>query len=103
MQEGLNQNILKGYCSQRIFGPNAQTLFTWSSFWESFSEWEKAIYDRPAFNLLRVINGRLTRYDPTTDVFLLHKVEESKYRSLKNHASILTSDGEGQHYGFKYH
>jgi len=63
----------------------------------------KAIYDRPAFNLLRVINGRLTRYDPTTDVFLLHKVEESKYRSLKNHASILTSDGEGQHYGFKYH
>tara|TARA_B100001250_G_scaffold346439_1_gene316287 strand:- start:3 stop:635 length:633 start_codon:yes stop_codon:yes gene_type:complete len=47
MQEGLNQNILKGHCSQRIFGPNAQTLFTWSSFWDSFSAWEKAIYDRP--------------------------------------------------------
>ena len=47
MQEGLNQKILKGHCSQRIFGPNAQTLFTWSSFWDSFSAWEKAIYDRP--------------------------------------------------------
>jgi len=47
MQEGLNQNILKGHCSQRIFGPNAQTLFTWSSFWDSFSAWEKAIYNRP--------------------------------------------------------
>ncbi len=47
MQEGLNQRILDGHCSQRIFGPNAQTLFTWSSFWNNFSDWEKAIYDRP--------------------------------------------------------
>ena len=47
MQEGLNQRILDGHCSQRIFGPNAQTLFTWSSFWKNFSDWEKAIYDRP--------------------------------------------------------
>ncbi len=47
MHNGLIQNILKGHCSQRIFGPDAQTLFTWSSFWDSLSEWEKAIYNRP--------------------------------------------------------
>ena len=47
MQEGLRNKILKGHCSRRIFGPNAQTLFTWSSFWDSLSDWEKAIYESP--------------------------------------------------------
>ena len=47
MQDALKQKILKGHCSQRIFGPDAQTLFTWSSFWDSFSKWEKGIYERP--------------------------------------------------------
>ena len=47
MHNGLIQNILKGHCSQRIFGPDAQTLFTWSSFWDSLSAWEKAIYNKP--------------------------------------------------------
>ena len=47
MEEALKQKILKGHCSQRIFGPDAQTLFTWSSFWDSFSKWEKGIYERP--------------------------------------------------------
>ena len=47
MQDGLSQNILNGHCSQRIFGPDAQTLFTGSSFWDSFSTWEKGIFDRP--------------------------------------------------------
>ena len=47
MQDGLSQNILNGHCSQRVFGPDAQTLFTWSSFWDSFFTWEKGIFDRP--------------------------------------------------------
>ena len=47
MHDGLSQNILNGHCSQRIFGPDAQTLFTWSSFWDSFFTWEKGIFDRP--------------------------------------------------------
>ena len=46
MQDRLNQNILNGHCSQRIFGPDTQTLFTGSSFWDSFSTWEKGIFDR---------------------------------------------------------
>ena len=47
MQDGLSQNILNGHCSERSFDPDAQTLFTWSSFWDSLSAWEKAIYNKP--------------------------------------------------------
>ncbi len=44
MSEGLEDRVLQGYCTQRLFGTNAKSLFSWSSFWNSFSEWEKVIF-----------------------------------------------------------
>ena len=62
----------------------------------------KALYNKPNYSSMRVIDGKLTRIDTNTNKFLLEKKEVSKYRSAKNHAGILTDAGGGQYYGFKY-
>jgi len=64
----------------------------------------KEIYDRASYKSMRVINGKLTRVNHTTDDFAL--VRSSKgYTSVKGHASILTNSTrlETQTYGFKHH
>ena len=57
MQDELSQNILNGHCSKRIFGPDAQTLFTGSSFGIVFLHGRKAYLIDPTRNLLNLKFG----------------------------------------------
>lgn len=63
----------------------------------------KAMYDRPEYTRLRVVNGKLTRTADNPDQMLLKKCKVSPYKSANNHASILINSGEGQYYGFENH
>lgn len=63
----------------------------------------KAMYDRPEYTRLRVVNGKLTRATDNPDQMLLQKCKISSYKSAKNHAGILINSGEGQYYGFENH
>lgn len=63
----------------------------------------KEVYNKPNFNIMRVVNGELKYINTESNEFELTK-QDTGYTSVKGHAGILADDQttmETQTYGYK--